>query len=78
MRRISFQDWLENLEEVPDVTRLALLIAKSGLAGISRDDLRRLVRISSDTLENLLTALVAAGQVTVLQMNGQRVYRATM
>ena len=34
------------------------------------------VRISSETLEDLLAALMAAGQVTVMQVNGQMVYRA--
>jgi hypothetical protein len=65
-------------EEAPGAMKLALLIAQSGAAGISRDGLRRLVRLSPDTLEDLLAALVAAGQVTELRMNGQRVFRASM
>ncbi len=65
-------------QEAPGAMKLALLIAQSGAAGISRDGLRKLVRLSPDTLEDLLMALVAAGQVVVLIRNGQRVYRATM
>ena len=40
--------------------------------------LRKVIQISPDTLENLLAALVAAGQDVVVQVNGQRVFRATM
>jgi predicted transcriptional regulator len=79
MRRISFQEWLaKRPEEVPDTMRLAMLIARSGTAGISREGLRRVCGLSSDTLDDLLKALVAAGQVRVLKVNGQMVYRATM
>jgi hypothetical protein len=53
------------------------LIARSGAAGVSRHVLSKVVRISPDTLEDLLKALVVAGQVTVVQANGQRRYRAT-
>jgi hypothetical protein len=77
MRRISFLNWLEHrLEEIPDTTTLAMVIARSGAAGVSRYDLRRLIRISSDALENLLAALVAGGQVTVVSVGGRIVYWA--
>jgi hypothetical protein len=73
----SFYDWLEHrLEEVPDATALALVIARSG--GVSFDGLRKVVRASPDTLDELLRALVASGQVTIVKLNGQRVFRATM
>ena len=84
MRRMPFYEWMgireyrAEDEEAPGAMKLALLIAQSGAAGISRDGLRRLVRLSPDTLEDLLAALVAAGQVTELRMNGRRVFRATM
>jgi len=82
MRRMAFHEWMETrehrIEEVPDVMRLALLIAQSGAAGISRQDLARVLRLSPDTVEDLLMALVAAGQVTVLRVNGQRVFRASL
>jgi hypothetical protein len=73
----TFHEWLKS-REVPDATTLALTIARAGAAGISGDDLRRLLRVSSETLENLLTALVAVGQVVVSSIDGQRRYRAAM
>ncbi len=79
MRTLSFAEWLKNRpEEVPDATTLALVIARSGVAGVSRDGLEKVVRISSDALDELLRALLSAGQVVVVQVNGQRVYRAAM
>ena len=79
MWRPSFHEWLEHRPvEVPDATTLALMIAKSGAAGVSRDGLERVVRISPDTLDELLRALVSAGQVVVVKVNGQRVFRAAM
>jgi DNA-binding transcriptional regulator YdaS (Cro superfamily) len=72
----SFHAWLEQrLEEVPDTASLALAIARSGSKGISRDALRHL-QISPETLEDLLRALVAAGQVRVLKVGGEWRYRA--
>ncbi len=84
MRRTSFYEWMgirercAKDEEASGAMKLALLIAQSGAAGISRDGLRKLVCLSSDTLEDLLSGLVAEGQVVVLLRNGQRVYRATI
>ena len=79
MRRISFHEWLANRpEEVPDTTGLALVIAQSGVAGISRDGLEKVLRIPSETLDDLLRALVSAGQVKVLKVNAEMVFRATM
>jgi hypothetical protein len=75
---LPFRTWLERrLQEVPDTSTLALVIARSGAAGVSREGLEKTVRISAETLESLLRAMVAAGQVTMLRMHGQLVYRAT-
>jgi hypothetical protein len=75
----SFTQWLEHRPpEVPDIGSLALVIAQSGMAGASRDALPRLIRISPEALENLLRALAAAGQVMVVKVGGERVYRAVM
>jgi hypothetical protein len=77
MRRLSFHEWLKNRpDEAPDAGRLALLIAQSGAAGISPDGLRKFVRLRPETLDDLLKALVATGQVVVLKVDGQFVYRA--
>ena len=79
MRRIAFPEWLEHrVEEVPDATTLALVIAKSGAAGVSREGLEMVARISPDALDELLRALVSAGQVRMLKVNGQIVFRAAM
>ena len=79
MRTFSFAEWLKNRpEEVPDATTIALVIAKSGAAGVSRDGLEKVVRISSDALDELLRALMTTGQVRMLKVNGQMVFRAAM
>jgi len=79
MRRISFSEWLEHrVEEVPDATTIALMIAKSGAAGISREKLEKVVRISSDALDELLRALLSAGQAMILKVNGQIVFKAAI
>jgi sulfur carrier protein ThiS len=77
MGRPSFHEWLEHrVQEVPDATTLAMMIARSG--GVSCDDLHKVVRISPETLDELLRALVSAGQVVVVKVNGQRVFRTAM
>ncbi len=77
MSRLTFPQWLEHrADEAPAAESLATLIAQSGAVGISLDHLRRLVRISPDSLDDLLRALVSSGHVTILKVNGQRVYRA--
>jgi hypothetical protein len=73
----SFRSWLENRpQEVPDAMTLALVIARAGAAGVSRDDLRRLTQLTPDTLEDLLAALMSAGQVVAIKAGGRLVYRA--
>ena len=73
----SFHEWLRNRpEEVPDATRLALVVARAGAAGVTLDGLGKVLRLSSETLQDLLKALVTAGQVTVVKVNGEMVYRA--
>lgn len=79
MRRISFHEWLEHRpEEVPDATTIALAIARSGTAGVSREGLEKVVCISPDALDELLRVLVSAGQVRILKVNGQMVFKAAM
>jgi hypothetical protein len=75
----SFSQWLEQRPpEVPDAGQLALLIAHSGMAGVSRETLLRTLLISPETLEILLRGLLTTGQVTVVKVGGVPVYRATM
>jgi hypothetical protein len=75
----TFTQWLEHRpEEVPDAGNLALAIARSGTAGVSRDALLRVIRTSPKTLESMLRALVVSRQVVVLKVGGELVYRAAM
>jgi predicted transcriptional regulator len=74
----SFHAWLEHRpDEAPGATQLALVIAQSGAAGISREGLRRVVGLSDETLKDLLKALTATGQIQVVKVDGQLRYRAT-
>jgi hypothetical protein len=74
--RTSFSDWLRNRpEDAPQADRLSLLIAQAG-EGISLDRLRRLCGLPGETLDDLLKALTATGQVRMLRVNGELVYRA--
>ena len=74
----SFRAWLEHrLQEVPDAMGLALLIAQSGAAGFSREELSAALDIPSEAIEPLLRAMVVAGQVVMLKVNGDIVYRAS-
>jgi predicted transcriptional regulator len=72
----SFHGWLQTRsEEAPAADNLATLIASAGAAGISLDRLRRVVGLSPETLQDMLKALTATGQIVVLKVNGQMVYR---
>jgi hypothetical protein len=72
----SFHEWLRNrAREAPAAGILPTLIAQSG-AGMSRDDLARALRLPPETLDDLLRALAATGQVVMLKVGGRTVYRA--
>jgi len=71
-----FRLWLEHRpQEVPDAGTLALLIARSGARGTSREEMGRALGVPSESLEPLLRAMVVAGQVVVLKRDDQLVYR---
>jgi hypothetical protein len=72
-----FRSWLEDHRppQVPDAGSLVLAIARSGAAGMSRDDLRRLAGIPPDILSDLLRAMVVSGQVVMVKVGGKIVYR---
>jgi hypothetical protein len=75
MPKISFHDWINQEREVPNATQLAFAIARSGAAGISRDDLEKVLRLSPEMLEDILKGLITAGQVVVVSVGGRIVYR---
>ena len=52
------------------------MLVAGAAGGISLDRLRRVVGLSKETLNDLLKALVATGQVTMLRVNGELTYRA--
>jgi Tfp pilus assembly protein FimT len=58
---LSFHDWLRRAQEAPEADRLAMLIAQAGAAGISRGRIERALGLPSETLDDLLKALVATG-----------------
>ena len=71
----SFHEWLRNRDrDAPAAELLPMLVARS--AGMSRDDLARALRLPPETLDDLLRALAATGQVVMLKAGGRTVYRA--
>ena len=73
----SFRLWLDHRPpQVPDAASLALLVARSGAAGVSREEMARALGVPSEALEPLLRAMVVARQVVMLKRDGQLVYRA--
>ena len=73
----SFHEWLGNRDRhAVAAERLATLVARCG-AGISRDDLARILRLPPSILDDLLRALVTTGQVVMLKVGGRTVYRTT-
>jgi hypothetical protein len=73
----SFWQWLENTADDPSAAGdVATLIAQAGAVGISLNCLRKVVRLSPETLNDVLKALMASRQVLLLKVNGARVYRA--
>jgi hypothetical protein len=74
---LPFRLWLEcRPHQVPDATTLALLIARSGAAGVSREEMAKAMGVPGEMLESLLRAMMSSGQVVVLKRDGQLVYRA--
>jgi hypothetical protein len=73
----SFYQWVEqHIEEVPDATTVALMISRAGAEGLTLDELRRKTRLSFDTVDLFLNALLATGQVVRSKVNDRLVYRA--
>jgi hypothetical protein len=74
----SFRQWLERVGDDPSAAEnLATLISQSGAVGVSLDRLRKVVRLSPESLDEVLKGLLASRQVVLLKVNGARVYRTT-
>jgi hypothetical protein len=71
-----FREWLKSPDEALAAEKLALVVARSGAAGISRDGLSRALDLPPQSFRDILRALTATGQVTMLRANGRLVYRA--
>ena len=72
----TFRQWLEHVADDPSAAdNLATLIAQAGAVGVSLDRLRKVVRLSPETLDEVLKGLLASKQVVLLKVNGARVYR---
>ena len=63
-----------------DELKTLTLIARSPVLMVylrEHNRLRTLARLSPDTLQDIIKSLMATGQVAVLKVNGQLVYRMT-
>lgn len=73
----SFWEWLEHVADDPSAAdTVASMIAQAGAVGISVQCLRKIVRLTPETLDEILKALLVSRQVVLLKVNGARVYRA--
>jgi DNA-binding IclR family transcriptional regulator len=72
----TFREWLKSSQEAPAAEKLALVVARCGAAGISLDGLSRALGLPPESFRDILRALVTAGQVEVVKVNGELVYRA--
>jgi hypothetical protein len=72
----SFWKWLEHVADDPSAAdTVATMIAQAGAVGVSVECLRKVVRLSPETLDEVLKGLLASRQVVLLKVNGARVYR---
>ena len=73
----SFWQWLEHVGDDPSAAdSVATLIAQAGAVGVSLESLRKVVRLSPESLDEVLKGLLASKQVVLLKVDGARVYRA--
>jgi hypothetical protein len=63
-------------DAIPDDVSIALLTSRAGAAGLSLDQLRRKSGLAFNVLDVLLARLLARGQLIILVVNGERVFRA--
>ena len=89
---MTFAHWLalrEQQTQVPETTRLLqlivqagttgiCLIVQAGTTGICRRDLAKAITLDRDVLDDLLAAMVAAGQIGVAEVGGETVYYPLM
>ena len=72
----TFLQWLEHVADYPSAAgNVATLIAQARAVGISVRCLRKIVRLTSESLDEVLKGLLASRHVLLLKVNGARVYR---
>ena len=75
----TFAGWLREHESrpvrVPEATRLVQLVAAAGPAGVSRGHLGGAIDLPLEVVDELLDALVRAGQLRRATEGGLDVYR---
>jgi hypothetical protein len=72
----TFLKWLEHVADDPSAAdTVATMIAQAGAVGISVQCLRKVVRLTPESLDEVLKGLLASRQVVLLKVNGARVYR---
>jgi hypothetical protein len=67
---------VEHVADDPSAAEnVATMIAQAGAVGVSVKCLRKVVRLSPGSLDEVLKGLLASRQVVLLKVNGARVYR---
>jgi hypothetical protein len=70
-------DWHAPLK-IPDHQRIMHALAAAGRRGLGREEIGGLVGLSYRTVEALLAALVAIGEIAMTREGERRVYRAVI
>jgi len=69
------RDW-RTVQAAPPHQKMMLALARAGARGLSRAEIAGLVDLDSDTLNELLNALVRGGELAMFTTtDGRRVYR---
>jgi hypothetical protein len=81
MQYPTFAGWLRGHQSrpvrVPEATRLLQLVAAAGPAGVSRGQLGGALHLPREVLDQLLDALVQAGQLRRAAEGGLDVYQGS-
>jgi hypothetical protein len=71
----SFSKWLKKHQRIlPPADKIQALISDAGTAGISERRLRSMVDLPQKLFDQMLSALVTAGQIRAVNRNGEVVY----
>jgi hypothetical protein len=80
MQLLTFTEWLRHRPakpvEVPEATRALQIIAAAGPGGVTRHQLRGAIRLPPKVLDQLLAALLQAGQISLSWQGDGYVFRS--